>query len=260
LSVAQDRVIAVPGTSNFRDFGCCLTGTGAMVSGRLYRSAHLGNVGAPGAERLAELGVATIIDLRGVGERATALPAFAAERNMHVVSTPIEPASTPRIRALLAAGRGSGAEIREIMIATYRRFVEEEALQFGRALAALGDASAAPLVIHCTAGKDRTGFLVAVIQALLGVPRETIFAGYEATNHAWDRPPSAAIPLPIEADAREALLAADPAYLEASFAAISGRDGSVAGFVLRALGSDARAVDELAERLLEARIAAATTS
>jgi protein-tyrosine phosphatase len=260
LSVAQDRIIAVPGTSNFRDFGCCPSrGGGAMISGRLYRSAHLGSVGAAGADRLAELGIATIIDLRGVMERSMALPAFAAERNIRVVSTPIEPTSSPRIRALLEAGRAGHTEIRDVMRDAYRRYVEDDAPQFGHALAALAAAATAPLVIHCTAGKDRTGFLVAVLQALLDVPREAIVAGYEATNDAWDRALSAAHSLPLEPLALEALLVADPAYLEVAFATIAARDGSVAGFVQRALGGDAGAVDRLAERLLEDSIASAVT-
>jgi protein-tyrosine phosphatase len=245
-----DRVIAVPGTSNFRDFGGCATGNGAaLVAGRLYRSAHLGNVGAAGADRLAALGVATIIDLRGTAERATAPAAF---HDIRIVPTPIEPAASPRIRALVAEGRADAAAIRDIMIDNYRRFADEEAPQFGRALSALADSCDAPLVIHCTAGKDRTGFLVAIVQALLGVPRDTIFAGYEATNRAWDRAPAAAIPLPLDPEASEALLAADPVYLATAFATIAARHGSVADFVGTALGGDARAVDRLTERLVAA--------
>jgi protein-tyrosine phosphatase len=248
----SDCIIAVPGASNFRDFGGCITGSGrAVIAGRLYRSAHLGGVGAEGARRLAELGIATIIDLRGKAERANSPHAFAAEPDIRIVSAPIEPASSPRIRALLVEGRAGGPEIRDIMIATYRRFAGEEAPQFGRALAALAQSCDAPLVVHCTAGKDRTGFLVAIVQSLLGVPEAAIFAGYEATNRAWDRTLSAAtVPLPLEPAARDALLAADPAYLEAAFAAIAGRHGSVADFARAALGSDAHAVDRLTERLM----------
>src|SRR5882724_9570097 len=234
-----DRAIAVPGTSNFRDFGGCAASAGAaVVSGRLFRSAHLGGVGAEGAGRLAGLGIATIIDLRGTMERATAPASFAATHGIGVVSAPVEPASTPRIRALLAEGRAGAAEIRDVMIEGYRRYAGEEAPQFGRALAALAQSCEAPLVIHCTAGKDRTGFLAAIVQALLGVPRDIIFAGYEATNSAWDRAPSAAIPLPLDPAAREALLAADPDYLDAAFAEIAARHGSVADFARTALGSD----------------------
>ena len=246
-----DRTIAVPGTSNFRDFGGSATDSGAaVVSGRLFRSAHLGGVGADGAGRLAALGIATIIDLRGTAERAAAPAAFAAAHGIDVVSAPIEPASSPLIRALLTEVRAGAAEIRDIMIDSYRGFAGPEAPRFGRALAALAENCEAPLVIHCTAGKDRTGFLVAIVQALLGVPRETILAGYEATNRAWDRAPSAAIPLPLDPAAREALLTADRDYLEAAFATIAARHGSVADFARAALGDDAHALDRLTERLI----------
>jgi protein-tyrosine phosphatase len=248
----SDRVVAVPGASNFRDFGGCATANGAaVVAGRLFRSAHLGGVGADGASRLAELGVATIIDLRGTTERAASPHAFAAEPGIRIVSAPIEPASSPRIRALLVEGRAGAPEIRDIMIETYRRFAGEEAPQFGRALAALAESCDAPLVVHCTAGKDRTGFLVAVVQSLLGVPEASIFAGYVATDRAWDRTLSAnVVPLPLEPGAREALLAADPAYLEAAFATIAERHGAVADFAYAALGGDARLLDRLVEALL----------
>jgi protein-tyrosine phosphatase len=247
--------IAVPGTSNFRDFGGGRTASGeAVVAGRLFRSAHLGGVGDEGAGRLAALGIATIIDLRGASERAAAPARFAEAHGIAVVSTPVEPAATPQIRALITGGAASAVAIRDIMIDNYRRYVAEEAASFGLALTALGEAATAPLVVHCTAGKDRTGFLVAVVQALLGIPREAIYAGYAATNQAWDRSASAAIPLIVDRDAREALLVADPDYLDAAFAEIATRHGTVADFVRAALGGEARDVHRLTRRLIEAEM------
>jgi protein-tyrosine phosphatase len=140
---------------------------------------------------------------------------------------------TGDVRQRLAARALGRAEMRALMLATYRSFVADNAGAFGAAIAAMVAVPARPLLVHCTAGKDRTGFLVAVLHALAGVPRDAIVADYEATNAHWDRS-SVADLLRFDADAVEPLLAADPDYLAAAFDEIERRDGSVASFLGRA--------------------------
>jgi protein-tyrosine phosphatase len=247
-----DRVLRIDGASNFREFGRYRGHAGrSLVEARLYRSAHLANVTREGLDAIRRLGIATVIDLRGVREGAAAPAAFAADPDIRFINAPIEPASTPRIRALVAEGRATGAAIRDVMLDGYRRYVREEATQFGRAFAALAAGADAPILVHCTAGKDRTGFTVAVLQSLAGVSRLEVLADYEATNRHWDRALSVSQALPIAEEAREALLAADPAYLEAAFDEIRARHGSVEGFAAAAMG-EASLVERLRETLLAA--------
>lgn len=228
------RLCRIDGVSNFRDFGGYATAHGtAMPPGRFYRSANLASLTGKGRADLAARGIATVIDLRGVNERARAAAPALDGHDIAVVSAPVEPRTTSGVRALLADGRIGGTEMRALMIATYRGFVADEAASFGSAIAAMLAAGGRPLLIHCTAGKDRTGFLVALIHALAGVERDAILADYAATNAAWDRA-SVGDLLRHDAAAVEPLLTADPDYLAAAFAEIARIDGSAQGFLARA--------------------------
>jgi protein-tyrosine phosphatase len=122
------------------------------------------------------------------------------------------------------------------MIENYRYYATEAAPSFAQAFNALADTHASPLLIHCTAGKDRTGFVVAVLLDLLDVPREEIFADYETTNSEWDRKSASGLASNLPDDAREALMRADPAFLEAAFDTIEKNYGGVADFVISITG------------------------
>ncbi|MFI5012663.1 MAG: tyrosine-protein phosphatase [Hyphomicrobiales bacterium] len=257
----ERRHIAIEGASNFRDFGGYPSADGGVViRGHLFRSAHLAGVTANGAAVLADLGIATIIDLRGVEERARAPSTFVSGNGVRIVSTPVEPGTALKLRLLDERDALDGASVRTLMIDGYRRYAIEEAPSFGRALAAIAEASDAPLVVHCTAGKDRTGFLVAIIQSLLGVDRDSVYADYVATNRYWDRLSASQAGRSLPDTAREALFAADPAYLDAAFAAIAQRYGSVEDFARQALAGDGLAVEQLVANLRRVADAASAAS
>jgi protein-tyrosine phosphatase len=240
---------AVDGVSNFRDFGGLTTQGGArIVAGRLFRSANPAGVTAEGKTRLAQLGIATIVDLRGTVERMKALADFGAAP-IAIRTTPIEPKTSVRLREHLAVPGVHAGQIRDLMIASYRGYVNDAARAFGAAFHAILAETDGALLVHCTAGKDRTGFVVAVLQAALGVPRDAILADYLATNLHWDRA-SAAGHVPMESDAVEPVLVADADYLAAAFEEIEKRDGDVLAFLHRATGGriTQRQLDALIER------------
>lgn len=243
-----------PALSNFRDFGGLSLGTGSrIVSGRLFRSAApMGRGHADGAW-LARHGIATVVDLRGVRERASAPVMGGAEAHgVTIVSTPVEPNAPSHSRPLheaLTSPETTRADIRDMMIATYRVFADTVAEDFGDAIVALLEAKG-PALVHCTAGKDRTGFVVAVIQSALGAPRDAILHDYLLTNIAWDRA-SVVGRLPLDSPAVEAALVADADYLEAGFDEITRIDGSIPAFIARA--TRGRITDRHLHALIERR-------
>ena len=114
-----------------------------------------------------------------------------------VHSLPIEPTVVAALRAELAAGAAlSSADALEIMRESYRNYVRHNTPQLPRAVRAISLEDRAPLVIHCTAGKDRTGFACALILHALGVPDEVIAEDYLLTNRFYRRDPAAASDLP----------------------------------------------------------------
>ncbi len=92
----------------------------------------------------------------------------------------------------------------------------------------------APLVIHCTAGKDRTGFACALILHALGVPDDLIAQDYLLTNRFYRRDPSASPDLPEEV--RQVLASVEASFLAAAFDAIGAEYGDLEGYFSDGLG------------------------
>ena len=88
----------------------------------------------------------------------------------------------------LLEGRGippfTGGDVVERLSATYQWLVHNSGLLVGEAVSAIGAADGKGVVFHCSAGKDRTGMLAALILEVLGVDAETIGADYLLTNKA----------------------------------------------------------------------------
>jgi len=113
-----------------------------------------------------------------------------------VHSLPIEPTVVAALRERLASGVAlSSADALDVMRDSYRSYVRHNTQSF-RALFAHLLEDRAPLVIHCTAGKDRTGFACALILHALGVPDQTIAEDYLLTNRFYRRDPTASSDLP----------------------------------------------------------------
>jgi protein-tyrosine phosphatase len=239
---------AIEGLSNFRDFGGHATASGARVMvGRLYRSANLAGLTSVGLAQFAALGIGRVVDLRGSIERLNAMPPF-EDGAVTIVSTPVEPRISGPIRALLASGEATSGQLRDLMIESYRAYVTEAAEIFGQAVEAIATAGEQPVLVHCTAGKDRTGFIVALLQRALGASEDAVMLDYLRTNADWDRA-SVKGHLPLDHEAIQPILVADADYLAVAFDEIAARDGSIAAFIDRA--TSGRVTGEHLAALLE---------
>jgi protein-tyrosine phosphatase len=144
------------------------------------------------------------------------------------------------------------------MLAIYRWVVTDPGARagFGAAVRAIAEADGEPLLFHCSAGKDRTGWLSAVVLDLLGVDRDTVVADYLATND-YSRATNMAILDAMRARGRVAhpevllpLFEARPEYLAAAYGEVDRAYGGMAGYVRDGLGVADEMVDGLRERLL----------
>jgi protein-tyrosine phosphatase len=242
------RSVPLAGASNFRDLGGYRGHGGRHVKWRrLFRSAHLATLTAQDQARLEQLGVARAVDFRGVQERA-ALPYQIPGLAQHVLG--IEPTVVQRVAARLQTGESLTPEYTvALMQDTYRSLSAENAPRFAE-LFALLLASDAPLVFHCTAGKDRTGFAAALILLALGVPRDVVVQDYLLTNTLFRRPASAhdnhASPAVMDA-----LWRVQEDYLEAAFTAVDGHPGGFDGYLAEVLGVRAAEREQLRAMYLE---------
>jgi protein tyrosine/serine phosphatase len=170
-----DRTVTFANLLNFRDLGGLTTGDGRTVARRrLYRSDDLAGLSGDDSQdraRFAALGIRTVIDLRRPTEVAQRgrVPDLAglAYHNLYLVH-PFWP----------AADYATVAERVVYLVERYLEMTADGGEAIGAALRLIAEAEAAPAVVHCVAGKDRTGVVSALVLSLLGVDDHTVAEDY----------------------------------------------------------------------------------
>lgn len=239
------RHLDLAGASNFRDLGGYPTRDGRATRWRqIFRSNHLGNLTPDDVAVLRELGVKTAFDFRGKEER---LAAMCAHGGITVHSLPVEPITVATLRARMANGRPlSPSDAIEVMQHSYRNYVTHNTKAYRELFAHLIEDNA-PLVIHCTAGKDRTGFAAALILHALGVSDAVIDEDYLLTNRYYRRDPAAAsTDLPEEV--RAVLAKVEGSFLAAAFDAVRSSYGDLDAYLSEGLGVGPRERRALEQR------------
>ncbi len=177
---------------NFRDAGGHRTEEGLRVKrGVLYRSGNLAAASEADLQRLSSLGIRTVCDLRTYGERSNhpdRTPRHTGVRSIHIpikVDQHNESGSISRLLWLLF-GKARRLDYGDIVRKSYREYVTDFHAEFSTVLRLAAESHNLPLLIHCTAGKDRTGFACSLIQRTLGVPREQVMEDYLRSNEHLD--------------------------------------------------------------------------
>jgi protein tyrosine/serine phosphatase len=251
------------GIANFRDFGIYQGAGGrALVRGRLYRSAHHAEATDEDLAALSGLGIGLIADLRKAGERARYPSRRWPDCGAAILERPDRADGTepPHLSFLLEPGL-TPEIVAARMVMFYREspFDPELVAIFRRYFAALAEADGA-VIVHCMAGKDRTGILVALTHHLLGVARGDIMENYLATN--VHMPPEERLPnvlatfeeqngQSVEPDIVLAVLRVRREMLEAALESIAERCGSIDAYLSETLGVTAAMRARLVQRLLD---------
>lgn len=245
----EDGPLTLPSLGNFRDIGGLPTASGAYTRmGRLYRSPRLTGLSHADIESLETRAIEAIVDFRGAQEAASAPIALSPTLMQRRVSLPIEPQAGARIRLAEADGIVSHEAAQAIMMDSYRTYVTDHAPTYAR-FVRLVAAAEGPVVFHCSAGKDRTGFAAALLLAAVGVRWEAVVTDYLRTNADWQPPADIADRVPESY--RRALLGVDACYLDAAFETLEREWGGAEPFVRTALGDDDRAFARFQRALTE---------
>lgn len=227
---AAGRALTIGGTFNVRDIGGLPTRGGGMVRrGLVYRSGDLGRLTAAGAEDLRTAGVVTVVDLRR-GPEIELHGRYPFERHG------IEYRHRPLLDWSTTGGPERPAEVPpDILDQAYRRMADEGGVNVGRVLTWISEAGTLPALVHCVAGKDRTGLVIAVLLALLDVPDDEIAADYALSAAALAAHRDWAAANDADAAAWMALVPAplmesDPAAMRSFLDWLRERHGSVAAY------------------------------
>ncbi len=238
--------IMLDGASNVRDLGGYVGRHGRQVrTGLVFRSAALAALTPSDLEVMGALGLCTVCDFRGVEERARAPTVL---HGPEIISLPIEPSVGAGLRDILHTKEATGEALYSVLERAYVAYALASNVQY-RTLFERLLMGGTPLLFHCSAGKDRTGFGAALVLTALGVAWPDVVADFEATNRLWrrDTVPAADLPRAIQ----ESLLRAEPSLLTAAFAAAEREYGSIDLYFERALGLDGPARARLCGVLLE---------
>ncbi|MFD4292968.1 tyrosine-protein phosphatase [Rhodococcus sp. NPDC058505] len=257
--------IPIASVPNLRDAGGYRTADGSLVrTGRIYRSTDLAAVADADLPALEALQLATVFDLRTLAEREVKpdrIPAGAKEVPLDVLAdrdASQAPAMMQKILddPVLAEDLLGGDQAGGYLIGSYRDFVSmPSAVAAYRALYTdLARRDDTAVLIHCTTGKDRTGWAVAALLLLLGVDEGRVFDEYLLTNDqllpalapVFDRFRDAGgnpdILLPLLGVRRD--------YLEAALDEMRTGFGDIEGYFVRGLGLGADDIAALRGRLL----------
>lgn len=279
-AVAGDRHIVLEGAANARDIGGFPAAGGDVRWGAVYRTDALCDLTDADVARLAELNLAVSIDFRDQSEvdqtGADRLPAGTVPEHIEIIdfagqgssammgaisggSAAVGGASVtpgPEMAAALqsALGDGGGAKI---MTGIYEQFVRGPRAHkgFGKAVELVAgiDAGSAALY-HCHSGKDRTGWMTAILLSAVGVDRDVIMTDYLSSND-YLRESNEKLFAQIDAAGLDSnlvrpVMEQSPAYLQASFDAVDADYGDMARYTREALGVTDATVDALRARLL----------
>jgi len=259
------RHIRLEGTPNFRDIGGYETANGRFVKwGLVYRTGVLAYLTPSDFTYLRQLGIRVVCDFRTHQENEEAPEKWVPDSGATMLSVPIGPEDGKSATASfqqLAQSHPTAAQFKLRMEKVYSTFVFQFSPEYARVFTELKD-DHLPLVYHCSAGKDRTGVFTALLLRVLGVPMPTILTDYELTNRYFmsrtdnteanrkARAQAESMMKMFTPEERRVLMAADPAYLNATFAAIDERYGSFDNYRRRALGLSDSDVSALRARLL----------
>jgi protein-tyrosine phosphatase len=262
---APSRHIVLDGAVNVRDIGGYRTSYGLEVArGRLFRGDALSRLSGHDTERLERLGLRIVVDFRTPGEVLLA----GADRlpfGIELVSLPVGGGDLGAVYELIASGdhERQRAELGDggaasLMVEINRGFVTDARQReaFGAAVRLVCSAGRLPLLYHCSGGKDRAGWMTAIVLTALGVPREVVLRDYLLSNdfHRTEyqklRYDLVKTGIVADPDLLRPVMEQSATYLGAAFEEAERRYGSFGRFVTRGLEVSDAMLGELRRTLL----------
>jgi protein-tyrosine phosphatase len=240
----KNRLLSFSGAKNFRDLGGYQTIDGRTVRWRmLYRSDSLHKLNAADLKRLHALNIHRVIDLRSQMETQREPDRLPGEWTGRLVEIPILDSTT---QATQESRREFLRNLKHIDPIQYMNQMNVELAtkftpQMKQFVGEVLSANGRPILFHCAAGKDRTGFAAAILLRALGVPQEVVLEDYQLTNQYLQKGYATALTLMRLVKGRAfstaigKFMQAHPEYLGAAFGSIDQQYGSFDDYLFRGL-------------------------
>jgi protein-tyrosine phosphatase len=250
------RVLALEGGANFRDLGGYETQGGGRVRwGFVFRSAALSRLTDRDLAATARLGLRVVYDLRAEAEREVAPSRLPGGVRCEWLPIGGSAARTQELTDLVLGGRLAEVPL-DFLERIYEAMAEFAAPTFGRLLGGLARPDGSPALIHCTAGKDRTGVCAALLLSVLGVGDAAILDDYElSAAHYTDvqiaRSRARLVESGIDIERFRAVFGAPRTALASLLATLRERHGSIERYLQDEAGVAPEVFDALRARLVE---------
>jgi protein-tyrosine phosphatase len=239
------RHLAIQGTYNIRDLGGYKTRDGSLTRwGTLLRSDKLYHLSPASKQAIIDLGVKTIVDLRYSIEMETEPDDFANSPVVHYMPMPLYELS----------GDGTLPAVPDNLEEMYTMILDHRQGQIAKTFRALFAPGALPGLYHCTAGKDRTGLMSALILGAVGVPEETIIEDYvlsaQYLNHLLDQLRKQAKQMGYDTAWYDRLLTCEPATMRGTLDHLAKHYGDIPSYLLKT-GLSPTELDQYRQALVE---------
>ena len=256
------RLLNFEGIANFRDLGGYPSDSGKQVKwGTLYRAGTLAHSSDADLRNLGQLQLVSLIDFRSSQEKEEEPNRLPDPTGFTVVEIPTlddgNKALVGDIMARIDSGNFDGFDPNLAMMTANRQFATEFTPQFRQFIRTVLEADGAPIVWHCSAGKDRTGFAAAILLRILGTPRDIVMQDYMASReHALEARKSQLLLLRVfkgeeAADKLAIMMGVEEAWLNAAFEEIDAQWGSFDNYVSQGLLLSSADIQRLRKNLLE---------
>ncbi|KAG8219010.1 protein-tyrosine phosphatase-like protein [Butyriboletus roseoflavus] len=182
--LSRPPFVQISGVCNVRDLGSYPTTTPNLITkpGYAFRGAEVSNITEQGIQQMRALGITTVFDLRSDPEMQKYCTPIPTIEGVQILRTPVftnqdySPESVARKFELYASGTT------EAFMKLYSQILDHGGRAFGTILRHVRDRPNAPFLFHCTAGKDRTGIVAAILFKLAGVEDHFICQDYSLTR------------------------------------------------------------------------------
>ena len=246
----NNKKMILPSVTNFRDLGGYINKDGLKIKkNAIYRSNFFSEMSKEDQIKIESLKIKTVIDFRGKKEINFNKYKCYSSIAKNKYSKPIETKASVELYDLFIKGKPTEKKVRNLMIESYKEYATGFISNYKFFLNLLLEKNNLPLVFHCTAGKDRTGFASALIFFCLNIHYENIMEDYLLTNKLWRT--TLNLPNKASKSSIKAMLKADVDYLNSALNEVHENYKNIDNYITTKLKINKMKKEKIKSNLLE---------